>query len=283
LAPEFHEVHRVEAFLRGTQGNSTAADACYDAAIDIEPNSAALRLWYAGFLNRFLDEPERAMVQLKVALSIDPTAMEIQFELANIQLALGDFDASEKTILALLTRVISSERLQKKVFDLMLQLYQRKAERSAGAGDYMKAIETLQSLKSAYDGIPPAYLDGQMIQKLKRAKAVARGCSRNVSDAGYRKLALNLEGRFSAELNGDRGGQSESAEDLHGQVNRWNAEKCFGFIGSSGGAEFFFHINSVISPRDQNAIRVGTRVVFNSEVAAKGPRAVNIEFHDVGL
>ncbi len=74
----------------------------------------------------------------------------------------------------------------------MLQLYQRKAERSVGAGDYMKAIDTLQSLKNAYDSIPPAYLDRQMVQKLARAKAVARGCARNVSDCWLQKASVGV-------------------------------------------------------------------------------------------
>jgi cold shock CspA family protein len=218
------------------------------------------------------------MEQLAAALRLDPKAIEIQSELANVQLALGDFDGSEKTIKGLLIRVISSERAQKKIFDVMLQLYERKAERSAGAGDYMKAIDTLQSLKNAFDGIPPTYLDRQMVQRLARAKAVARGCARNVSDIGYKKLAFELEQRFALELNGGRLGQGESTEDLHGHVIRWLPDKKFGFIGGPSGTEYFFHLSSVISPCDVNAVRIGTRVIFNPEQAAKGPRAANIEF-----
>ncbi len=114
LAPEFREVHGVERFSASLKEIRRQTDTCYDAAIDIEPNSAALRLWYAGFLGRYLDDPERAMEQLAVALRIDPTAIEIQSDLANVQLALGEFDDSEQTIKALLGRVISSERSQKK-------------------------------------------------------------------------------------------------------------------------------------------------------------------------
>lgn len=281
LAPEFHEVHRVEAFLRVAQGNPTAAETCYEAATEIEPSSAALRLWYAGFLNRYLDDPERAMEQLTVALRLDPTAVELQSELAGTQLALGNFDDAEATIKGLLVRVIPGERTQKKVFDLMLQLYQRQAERNAAAGDYMKAIDRLQSLKNAFDGIPPAYVDRQMLQKLVRAKAIARGCARNVSDPGYKRQAADLETRFASEVHGGGLGPAEASEDLHGQVVRWFADRQFGFIAGPDGAEYFFHFSAVISPHDLSDVRSGARVIFNPEKDYKGLRAANIEIVDL--
>jgi cold shock CspA family protein len=212
---------------------------------------------------------------------LDPSAVEINPELANTQLALGDFDAAEATIKHLLGRLIPSERTQKKVFDLLLQLYQRNAERSAAAGGYMKAIEILQMLKNALDGIPSTYIDRQMLLKIIRAKAIAGGCSRNVSAVAYKRQASELEAHFAAALGGGRPGPTELSEDVHGQVVRWIPDRQFGFIAGQNGNEYFFHFSSVISHHDVGDVRVGARVIFNPTNDLKGPRAENVELNNL--
>ncbi len=280
LAPAFHEVHRVEAFLRVAQDNCTAAATCYDAAIDIEPNGAALRLWYAGLLVRYLDGAEGALEQLRVAVELDPNAIEIQSELAYVYLSTGDFEHAETTLKQLLSRVISSERLQKKIFDLMLQLYQRKAERSAGAGDYMKALDTLDALKNAFEGIPARFVDRQMLQKLQRAKSVARGCGRNVADASYKRRATDLSTWFTAQVDGVQSVRA-AAKEVYGQIVRWFPDRRFGFIAGPEGKEYFFHFSAVISPNVPEDVHQGARGLFNPEKDIKGDRAANVELTDL--
>jgi LuxR family glucitol operon transcriptional activator len=280
LAPEFHEVHRVEAFLRIAQDNFTAAATCYEGAVDIEPNSAALHLWYGGFLLRYLDDSEGALREFAKAAELDEGAIEIQSELARAYLHCGDFDSAESTMRKLLKRVIPSERLQRMVFDSMLQLYQRKAERSAGVGDYMQAIDTLGALKNSFEGIPEKFRDLKMLQKLLRAKTVARGCTRNVSDASYKRRAAELETWFISQVNRE-GADQPNMEDLHGQIRRWYPDKRFGFIMGPRGQEYFFHLSSVISPHHLEDIHEGDRVTFNPENALKGNRAANVEIADL--
>lgn len=276
LSPAFDEVHRVEAFLRVAQDNCTAAAICYEAAIDIEPESAALRLWYAGFLLRYFDDAERALQELKKAEELDRTSTEIQSELANAYLTIGDFDVAEAVLRSLLSRVISSERLQKRVFDLMLQLYERKAERSASAGDYMKAIDTLFSLRTAYEGIPQRFVDPRMLQKLRRAKTIAKGCFRHSADSEYRRRAAELDAWCVLEIEGTRDASAVS-EDLPGQIVRWYADRRFGFISGPEGKEYFFHLSALVSPHDPLDVREGVRVLFNPEKDLRGDRAANVE------
>jgi cold shock CspA family protein len=145
----------------------------------------------------------------------------------------------------------------------------------------MKAIDTLQSLKNAFEGIPRAYVDRQMLQKLVRAKAIARGCARNVSDPGYKRQAADLETRFASDVDGGRPGSAEASEDLHGQVVRWFPDRQFGFIAGPNGVEYFFHFSAVISPHDVDDVRVGARVIFNPEKDFKGARAANVELIDL--
>jgi cold shock protein len=160
------------------------------------------------------------------------------------------------------------------------QLYQRKAERSAGEGDYMKAVDTLQALKSAFEGIPDRFVDRLMLQKLQRAKSIARGCSRNVGDGKYKRLAGDLENWFGSKIH-DAGSASATAEDVFGQIVRWFPDRKFGFIAGPDGKEYFFHFSAVISPHVQEDVHQGARVVFNPEKDIRGDRAANVELINV--
>lgn len=276
LAPEFYEVHRVEAFLRIAEDNFTAANTCYEAAIEIEPKSAPLRLAYGGFLMRYLDDPERAAEQLKIAGDLDSNAVEIQSERAFVALDLGSFDEAEAFVRKLLARVISSERTEKKIFDLMLQLYQRRAEHQAAIGDYMQAIDKLDGLRNAFEGIPKPMVDGKMLQKLVRARGVARICARNVSDKGHQIRARELEAWFADTVKQPQVSTVETA-DLRGQIITWFPDRAFGFITGEDDKKYFFHFSAVISQHDPTDVCVGARVVFNSTKDLRGDRAANVE------
>jgi Tfp pilus assembly protein PilF/cold shock CspA family protein len=282
LAPEFYEVHRVEAFLRISQDDFSAAATCYEAAIEIEPNSAPLRLWYGGFLLRYVDNAQGALEELTKAAEVDSTAPEIQTELAATYLSIGDFDRVESIMRSLLNRVISSERLKKRIFDLMLQVYQRKAERSTRGSDYMRAVDLLQGLKNAFESIPIALVDQQMLQKLSRARGSAIMCKKRITDPSYRRTASDLDAWFASKANASAAATPEGVQaELHGQITRWWPEKRFGFIVGSSGQEYFFHYNSVISQHELQDVHAGCTVVFAIGKDIRGNRAENVEIVDL--
>jgi LuxR family transcriptional regulator, glucitol operon activator len=50
LAPQNFEVHRVQAWVYAAAGNLLEADQSYSLAVELEPKSAPLRMFYGGFL-----------------------------------------------------------------------------------------------------------------------------------------------------------------------------------------------------------------------------------------
>jgi LuxR family transcriptional regulator, glucitol operon activator len=282
LAPEFYEVHRVEAFLRIAEDNFTAATTCYEAALELKPNAASLHLAFAGFLIRYLDDPESASSYLKRAYELDPQAVAIQSELVVLYLSLGSYDDAERIIRELLTRVISSERTQKKIFDLMLQLYQRKAERAAAQGDYMRALDILENLKNAFEGVPKNMVDRKMLQKLIRARGIARICRRNVSDHQMRQGAANLEAWLVATANDSPIRVSDSSEEMNGQIVRWISDRRFGFITGEDDKDYFFHFSAIISQHNPQDVNPGMRVIFNPIKRSQGRPSVERRDHRAG-
>ena len=71
LAPEYYEVRRIEAWVRTNQGNFSAANDSYQAAVDLNPNNSALRLWFGLFLMNHVNDTKNATIQFKEAYRIN--------------------------------------------------------------------------------------------------------------------------------------------------------------------------------------------------------------------
>ena len=75
---------RVEALLRIAQEDYFSAEAAYEAAISLAPERAPLRLWFAGFLSRFLGDQDRAVSELLMAEKLAPGSAFIKLECARV-------------------------------------------------------------------------------------------------------------------------------------------------------------------------------------------------------
>ncbi len=204
LAPEYFEVHRVEAFVRVSQGNYEAARSAYEAAIELEPESAPLHFWYAGFLLRYLDDVEGALVELRKAETIDPRAYQIKLELARVLLYLKKFSEAKDAIDHLLIRSGIDHWTLIKLYDLNLQFYQRHAEHCLTQHNEAAAIENLEKLKETYLNYPDDIRDTEMLKKLDKAIRTASGCI-----------------RFTE-------GRQEQIQDRAKEIHRWLVEQVRG-------------------------------------------------------
>lgn len=176
LAPEYFEVHRVEAFVKFSQGNYSAARTSYEAAIELEPGYAPLHFWYAGFLMRSLDDVEAALEALKIAEQIDSTACQIKLEIARALLYLKRFSEVREAIDNLFQRNDISHWVKIKLYDLNLQYYQRYSEHCLAQRDITAAIENLEYLKQTFLSYSADIRDNIMLQKLEKAIPTANSC-----------------------------------------------------------------------------------------------------------
>jgi Flp pilus assembly protein TadD len=128
LAPEYFEVYRMEAIVKVAEGNYSAAQFAYEAAIEIEPLSAPLRKWYGSFLMRYMDNTEESLTQFKKAAELDPNSIEIRLEIARALLYLKEFDQATQRIQELISKLDTRSQNAIKVHDLYLQCFYRKAD-----------------------------------------------------------------------------------------------------------------------------------------------------------
>jgi len=177
LAPDYYEVHRVEAHLHSLLGNYPAARSSYETAIELEPNSAPLHYWYGIFLMRSLNDTEAALAQFEKARKIDPVSYQIKIELVRANLYLYNFDEAFSLDQDLLAQMEIPEGDRRKIYDLHLQCYVRYAEHLEKGHSNIEAVECLSKLIEEYRNCPEYLKDEQMIDHVRKAAGTARRCA----------------------------------------------------------------------------------------------------------
>jgi len=282
LSPEYYEVHRVEAILFDAVGNITAARNSYEAAIELEPNSAPLRLWFAQFLFRQLQDFDEARRQLVIAESLEPNRFMITLETARISLVLKDFPIVDELVTKL--QAFESTLLtvdRRKYVDFMLRYLKDKAEESCDNSDGNSALEFLRRMCKTYIDCPRNLHDQKMREKLKRALPTVVECKKLLRKDGHVHPDINSMLEWIGKITGDRvassqldtisGIYSKQERYLEGYVNKTLTG--FGFIRADNGKEYFFHF----SEASRSTSKEGKKVRFQIGIDPKGrPCAVNI-------
>lgn len=189
LAPGYYEVHRVESFIHAKAGNLAAARSSYECALELEPTSAALRVWYAGFLLRSLQDPEAALAQLAEAETLDPNAFAVQLETARAYVWQDRHDEASRSLELIAARNDLGVRQRKKVIALTLQLHQRRAESFVNNHNNQEALEALEDLKGAFESCPAHLQDSQMRARVGRTAFAAKRCEQHLQDPYLRTKA----------------------------------------------------------------------------------------------
>jgi tetratricopeptide (TPR) repeat protein len=281
MSPTYFEVKRVEALIAVQQKNFVNAEACYSAAISLAPKHAPLRLWYGGFLLRFMQDHEKALAQYDMATELDPGAPFLYLELARARLFARLFEEAEDA----LKRIDNSDKLtsrqQRQLVDLRLQIPARRADLLIQMEKYREALEKFEMLKTLYETCDPAQIDDKAIANICRSKKyLARLRYRlrtSEEKARWEAVSAWLESLCGvAELEGserDRATAVEASESVEGRIV--NLRGSFGFIDSVKG-QFFFHTNSFAGQLKIEDMSIGDHVIFDLGYNHQGACAINI-------
>jgi cold shock CspA family protein/tetratricopeptide (TPR) repeat protein len=274
LAPEWFEVHRVAAFVEINRGNYPAAQDRFDAALELAPDAAPLRLWYALFLLDHLDDEEGGARELEAGLDIDPSAQDLRIELARAYLYLGEFDKARDALDAALDHqaTLSGFKLRK-LYDVNLQYFTRRADKLSVEGDPEGALRLLAQMKGAFQKYPAAFVDAKIRSRLNKSVLVSRRIERYAKTPRVRQQARSLEEWVLRESRAGAG-LTELEQGWHeGAIARTVPERGFGFVRSEEGHELFFHIRDVAEVTDITELEPGRPVVFQVGEREDGKRA----------
>lgn len=281
LAPEYFEVHRVEAIVKTAQGNYSAAHSAYEAAIEIEPLSAPLRKWYGGFLMRYMDNTDASLTQFKRAAELDPNSIEVRLEIARALLYLREFDQATQRIQELIGKVDTRSQSARKVYDLYLQCFYRKADYLISEHEYADAVAQLEKLREAYEACPVKLRDSRMKEKIANAVQLARLCFQlpDNDDMDTKMRAQNLVKWFAGQV-GIPNTLLSTNQVFGGIVKSLPLNKSYGFIRGEDGNEFFFHRNEMKNPNDWPLLTIGMKVTFMTGMDRRGPNAIAVDIED---
>ncbi len=267
LAPGFFEVRRIEALLRVEEANYVAARDCYEAALDLEPRHAPLRLFFAKFLLRHLSDEDGALGQLREALKLDPGATELLLEAARVNLYLSNFEEARRALDGLMERENAATPWERrKLLDLDLQYHSRLAERELAEHDAAGALTHLKRLRASYERIPEASRDEKTAKTVSKVLPTAASCHSRL-EGTLRAAALEFW-EWLAETAG-RPRLPASEGTLSGTVVRLLGS--YGFLTTDDGAELYF-----AAPLDR-PVEVGDRVTFALGSNSVGPCAQNVQ------
>lgn len=286
LAPDYYEVHRVEAWLHSYKDNVPAAKSAYDAAVQLEPGSTPLRFWYGQFLLR-INETSSALNHLRIALEGDPSAVEIQVEIARCELYQYHFQASSEVTTPLLTRDDLSERTRRIVWDLHLQIYRREADYLIHQKESEKALDAYEAFRNAYEKCPKVLIDTRMHGQIGNVgfnlKRLCVLLARTKGDQ-LQKRASDLADWIEAEgfrLPSERLPLVEGDRKT-GKITKLLREKSsFGFIEvDENRTSLFFHQSNLEDGLYVDWLIVGFRVSFTIGKNHKGQVADKIQLLD---
>lgn len=164
LAADYYEVYRIQGQLLAASKNLRAADEAFRAAIDIEPVSAPLRLFYAAFLREGRHDVDSALAQVDIALKNLPDDPYILLEHARCNLDILSFETAKNSIdRALVLARKATDQVD--VWQLNAEYYQRLAGFSIDTRNYARATVALVDLQFQFEKAPVTVRD-QIVRQL---------------------------------------------------------------------------------------------------------------------
>ena len=284
LSPDYFEVHRVEAWKFYQQKNMPAARTSYEAAIELNPASVPLRLWYGGFLLQ-IDETAEAYEQLSNGLRLDGSSMPIQIELARVSLYLRRFDEATP----LLERCVEaadglvSERQRRKAWDLLFQVHRRKADLAILNQAYYDALCSCREFRKAYETCPRGLIDQRMKEQVDVMLQLGRTGGRFLTDAALKKEVDDFVEWCESEACRPIDEQCAIEPDVHGVVKEIHRKHAYGFILLDDGRSVFFHRSYLSEEAYWGTLCEGAEVectVTRSEKGLEGKNIRNVATFD---
>jgi LuxR family glucitol operon transcriptional activator len=178
MSPNYFEVHRVEAFMSFVMGNTLRSEGAYERAVSLCGDYAPLRYFYAGFLLR-IDESERAVNQLEIAVQLDDKEPSIKIQLARAYIRSRNFEAAERELKRLVISELSF-KAKKLLIENWFQLFLQRLNTAMNQFDLDGAFLTAQELSTA------PRTSNTLSPGAKSGSARSRATTRRITLAGTR-------------------------------------------------------------------------------------------------
>jgi len=289
LAPTYAEVYRVEGWAHFFSGNYAAAKQAYETALELEPKSAALRYWYAGFLMRGYNDAESAASELKIAQELDPTSPDVRVEYSRALSYQFKFAEADEQLTPVIETDAGSTKLMRIAYDAWIQIAIRRAKFISTNFNYLAALEALEEVIRRFDSVPKSYLDRKILASVAQCTRLAQAIAFQLDQSNESNRAASLADKFgdvskSITQYAARFGSQESVPkhipvggEAVGTIEDINPLGTFGFINVAGGGRLYFKGKEVDRTTVSRPLRVGDQLKFIVGMGDRGRIAERIE------
>jgi len=274
LAPGYHEVHRVEAYLRTQEGDYPGAISAYERARELEPDSVPLRYFYGTFLLRQGGDAEAGLMHLQYAARLQGGDPILQLEIARAHLSMQKYREARDVATDLEQRDVPRD-VKRRAAEVLVSALVSLAHEAADRKDWAAAIGWLEELTPIlqYSVTEPG--ESALHGRLDQARNLAGICQKRATGDYLSRKAIEI----LAELSSATAQYLQDYEvRAYGRIARMIPEKGFGFIREVGtSTEYFFHRNDLQQLRDWSRCTEGREISFHPQPEdPKGARASKI-------
>jgi hypothetical protein len=277
LAPGYHEVHRVEAFLRTREGDYPGAVSAYERSRELEPESVPLRYFYGTFLLQYGGDPEAGLTHLQFAARLQGKDPMLRLEIARAHLSMTNLSEARDVSADLLDQQELPADLKRRAAEILVRANVSLAHRAAEREDWTGALGWLEELVPALQHIMPTMGETALRSRLDQARNLAGICQQHATDEYLGKRAIEILAELSAATSGHLG---DFQARTYGRIARIVPEGSYGFIREVGtNNQYFFHRKNLRRDRDWPKCIEGCEVSFQpSPMLRKGrrPEALNV-------
>ena len=275
LAPGYHEVHRVEAFLRTQEGDYPGAVNAYERARDLEPDSVPLRYFYGTFLLRYGGDPEAGLTHLQYAARLQGKDPKLQLEIARAHLSMPNLSEAREVSADLLDQQEAPGDLKRQAAEVLVQADVSLAHRAAEREDWASAVGWLEDLMPAFQHITLTIGESTLRSRLDQARNLAGICQQHATDDYVGRRAIEILSELSAATSANL---RDFEARTYGRIVRMVPERSFGFIKEVGtNNEYFFHRAYLTRSRDWPRCIEGCEVSFRANPEHdRGPQALDV-------
>ncbi|WP_158563920.1 NB-ARC domain-containing protein [Jiangella anatolica] len=275
LAPSYYEAWRVEGFVRALSRDQGGAQAAYDRASELAPNSAAVLFHFGTFLLDAVGDPQRALELLQSAARNEPSSSEVAGQVAWAQFCLGDMAAAITAGTGVATSRTASSNHRRAACVLTLRATQSAVGQLRSIRQFDEAVEYVESGVELAEEVDSRLIEGEAADRLIALRNVSAALAEQSVDYAAAQAA-----QFVARIDTVLGRNASFENRRTGIIHALVVDKGFGFV-TAGKARFFFHISDLRNRADWDSLFEGAHCVFEPAQTPKGARAKRVRLVEV--
>lgn len=277
LSPTFYEAWRVEAFVQDARSDHTAANAAFERALELAPESQQLNYFYGTFLADRYGDPVNGLRYLQAAARSSTPPPAVVTQIAWTHLGLKDWPSvlDSATHAISLRPLYHHEASAALIAGLRATVYGARAHQENASPDH--ALELIESAVSMVEVAPMELIEGEVADRIIQIRDFAEEIANSTPDDYIAR---------SARLLGTKLGEKLRIADVHllerrvAIVKTLVTDKYFGFA-RLGRRDYFFHLRDLPTEAEWDYLFAGAKLAITpNDSHPRGPRAEQPRYLD---